>query len=344
MRSVLDAFMGNLVVAYRSPADGLHATSRLRVAGRAARDASYRATNWIELVRTEMDQSSPAPTRVPCHGRTVALLAALVVLRLSAPAASSSLSPSALCVLCVICVICVICGPCAICGADRERRIQPVRRDGRRRTCVAGGRRRRHHGQCRRLQRPGPADRAGGPGGRLRQRRSRADGRGRAVGPARRRVDQGRPLESTRRHRPRAGWHADAASGRLASAAVRRVALGNPASVPAGVYARQWLERLGLWTTVAPKVVPAVTVRAALAAVRAGRVDAGVVYATDALTAPDVVVVHRVAEAESPAIRYPAAVVRGPRAKEEARRFVAFLSSDGAGAVFQKAGFTPVTP
>ena len=66
------------------------------------------------------------------------------------------------------------------------------------------------------------------------------------------------------------------------------------------------------------------TVRAALAAVRAGRVDAGVVFATDARTAPDVAVAYRVPAADAPPIRYPVAVVRGPR-EAEAGRFVEFL-------------------
>jgi molybdate transport system substrate-binding protein len=119
---------------------------------------------------------------------------------------------------------------------------------------------------------------------------------------------------------------------------IRRVALGNPQSVPAGVYARQWLERAGLWAAVAPKVVPTLTVRAALAAVRAGRVEAGVVFATDARTAPDVAVAYRVPPADAPAIRYPAAVVRGPR-EAEATRFVQFLASPAARAIFEAAGF-----
>ena len=119
---------------------------------------------------------------------------------------------------------------------------------------------------------------------------------------------------------------------------IRRVALGNPQSVPAGVYARQWLERAGLWSAVSPKVVPTLTVRAALAAVRAGRVDAGVVFATDARTAPDVAVAYRVPAAEAPPIRYPMAVVRGPR-EAEATRFVQFLTSPAARAIFEAAGF-----
>lgn len=124
----------------------------------------------------------------------------------------------------------------------------------------------------------------------------------------------------------------------LGEAAVRRVALGNPDSVPAGVYARQWLEGLGLWSAVAPKVVPTLTVRAALAAVRARRVDAGIVFATDARTMPDVRVVYRVPAAEVPPIRYPVAVVRGSR-EAEAARFVQFLRSPTARGRFEAAGF-----
>lgn len=124
----------------------------------------------------------------------------------------------------------------------------------------------------------------------------------------------------------------------LAAAAVRRIALGNPDSVPAGVYARQWLERLGLWDDVRLKVVPMSTVRAALAAVRAGRAEAGVVFSTDARTAPDVRVAYAVPAADAPPIRYPVAVVRGRR-EAEAAQFVAFLQSPEARAIFEAAGF-----
>jgi len=129
--------------------------------------------------------------------------------------------------------------------------------------------------------------------------------------------------------------------GDLAAPGVRRLALGNPDSVPAGVYAREWLDRIGLWSAVTSKVVPTLTVRAALAAVRAGRADAGVVFATDAKTAPDVVVVYTVPAEDAPVIRYPAAVVRGPR-EADAARFVQFLSTPPARAVFEAAGFVMV--
>jgi molybdate transport system substrate-binding protein len=127
----------------------------------------------------------------------------------------------------------------------------------------------------------------------------------------------------------------------LAGAGITRVALGNPQSVPAGVYARQWLERAGLWAAVSPKVLPAFSVRAALAAVRSGHADAGVVFATDARTVPEVTVAYAVPADQAPPIRYPVALVRGPR-EAEAARFVAFLFSPAARDIFTRHGFAVV--
>jgi molybdate transport system substrate-binding protein len=124
----------------------------------------------------------------------------------------------------------------------------------------------------------------------------------------------------------------------LAGPRITRLALGNPDSVPAGVYARQWLERAGLWAAVSKKVVPTLSVRAALAAVRSGRADAGVVFATDARTAPGVRVAYTVPVADAPPIRYPVAVVKGGR-QDEAVRFVQFLFSAPARDIFARAGF-----
>lgn len=124
----------------------------------------------------------------------------------------------------------------------------------------------------------------------------------------------------------------------LASDRVRRIALGNPETVPAGIYARRWLESRGAWPAVRAKVVPTLSVRAALAAVRAGRVDTAIVYTTDARTEPSVPVIYRVPPAEAPAIVYPAAVVAGPN-REAAGRFLVFLRSPEARLVFEAAGF-----
>ena len=126
----------------------------------------------------------------------------------------------------------------------------------------------------------------------------------------------------------------------LAGSTVRRVAMGEPTAVPAGVYGRKWLEREGVWAAVAPKVIPFPTVRAVLAAVEAGRVDAGIVYSTDAIGRPAVVplLIPGGAAIADLAIVIPAAVIRGP-GEVEGRRFLAFLQSAPARDVFVRRGF-----
>ena len=124
----------------------------------------------------------------------------------------------------------------------------------------------------------------------------------------------------------------------LAAPAIRRLAVGNPESVPAGVYARQWLDKAGVWQTLVGRVVPTLTVRAALAAVRAGRADVAVVYLTDARTDPTVPLLYTVPPADAPPIRYPAAVVAGPN-RIAAGQFLTFLRTPAAGATFVAAGF-----
>jgi molybdate transport system substrate-binding protein len=127
----------------------------------------------------------------------------------------------------------------------------------------------------------------------------------------------------------------------LAGAGVRRVAMGNPEIVPAGVYGRRWLERMGVWPAVAPKVVPLPTVRAALSAVQESRVDAGIVYATDARVTRAVRVAVAAPDEEALAVVYPAAAMRGAR-ERAAVRFLAWLREEAATRVFIQAGFKPV--
>lgn len=125
--------------------------------------------------------------------------------------------------------------------------------------------------------------------------------------------------------------------------AAKRLALADPAAVPAGVYAKAWLEKLGLWKALEPRVVPALDVRAALAAVEAGRVDAGVVYATDAATSKRVRVAFEVPEGQGPRIVYPAAALTRGKAPEAARAFVRFLQGAAARRAFEKYGFIVLT-
>jgi molybdate transport system substrate-binding protein len=135
-----------------------------------------------------------------------------------------------------------------------------------------------------------------------------------------------------------AAW---ATMGVLAEPSVRRVAIGDPAAVPAGVYARQHLERLGLWHRLQPKLVPAASVRQALAAVEAGAVDAAVVYRTDARGARRSRVAFVVPVSEGPDIRYVAAGMRGARSQAVVERFLRFLASPRARSILEGAGFLP---
>ncbi len=126
----------------------------------------------------------------------------------------------------------------------------------------------------------------------------------------------------------------------LASPGVRRIAIGDPAGVPAGVYARDWLMRVDLWREIEERIVPSASVRAALAAVAAGNADAGIVYRTDAMGHAGVSTVYEVSGAGAPAIVYPAAVLASASDPEMARRLLAFLRDDEqARDVFARAGF-----
>jgi molybdate transport system substrate-binding protein len=128
----------------------------------------------------------------------------------------------------------------------------------------------------------------------------------------------------------------------LTSASVRRIAIGDPAAVPAGVYARLYLEKLGLWSRLQPRLVPSGSVRLALAAVEGGAADAAIVYRTDIAASGRVREAFVVPRDEGPRIVYPAAVLRSGQNQTGARRLLAFLQSAEAGAIFRRAGFTPL--
>jgi len=129
----------------------------------------------------------------------------------------------------------------------------------------------------------------------------------------------------------------------LGVAEIRRIAIGDPVAVPAGVYARQYLERINEWTRLQPKMVPVANVRAALTAVQNGSADAAFVYATDARIAPALRVVAAITGPQAPRIVYPGAVVRTSRHPQAAAKFLEFLRTPPALAILEKHGFTPVT-
>ena len=116
------------------------------------------------------------------------------------------------------------------------------------------------------------------------------------------------------------------------------LALGDPAVVPSGTYAKKWLERSGLWESVQEHVVPTLDVRAALAAVESGRAEAGVVYATDASTSDRVRIAFEVARDAAPEIVYVAARLSRSTAPT-ANSFLDFLSGAEGRRAFARRGF-----
>ena len=120
-----------------------------------------------------------------------------------------------------------------------------------------------------------------------------------------------------------------------------RLALGDPAHVPAGKYAKAALEKLGVWDAVSGKLAPSENVRVALALVARGETPLGIVYATDAAAEPKVRVVATFPDGLHPPIVYPVALTAAAK-DSAAAGFVALLSSPAARKVFEKHGFTPL--
>jgi molybdate transport system substrate-binding protein len=125
----------------------------------------------------------------------------------------------------------------------------------------------------------------------------------------------------------------------LAGPDIQKIAIGEPGSVPAGIYAKVYLDKLGLWAQLTSKFVPVENVRAALAAVESGNVEAGIVYKTDALVSKKVKVAFEVPRSDGPDISYPLAVIKDSKSPDAARKFATYLESAAAGTVFEKYGF-----
>ena len=128
------------------------------------------------------------------------------------------------------------------------------------------------------------------------------------------------------------------ALGDLGSGAVKRIAVANPDSVPAGRYAKEALEAAKLWDVLKEKYITTTNVRQSLDYTARGEVEAGFVYLTDALIMPNrVKVVFDVPL--STEILYPVAMVKGNGRENLAREFIAYLKSEPAQKILQKYGF-----
>ncbi|WP_369797068.1 molybdate ABC transporter substrate-binding protein [Kamptonema formosum] len=125
----------------------------------------------------------------------------------------------------------------------------------------------------------------------------------------------------------------------LTDSRIKRIAIGEPKSVPAGQYSQELLTNLGIWQQIQPKIVFGNNVRQVLTFVETGNADTGIVYTTDAKES-DKVQVRATAPANlhSPIV-YPIAAIKSSRNASAAKAFVEFIASDNAKTVFEKYGF-----
>ena len=117
-----------------------------------------------------------------------------------------------------------------------------------------------------------------------------------------------------------------------------RIATGDPAHVPVGIYAEQALRKLGQWDAIAPRLARTDDVRAALLLVERGEAPAGIVYATDAAVSKGVIVAGTFPAGSHDPVSYPFAVVKSGDTPE-ARALMAFLEGPQARAIFVQCGF-----
>lgn len=126
----------------------------------------------------------------------------------------------------------------------------------------------------------------------------------------------------------------------LGSDRVKKVALGQPESVPIGKYAQEVLTFFKISDKVKPKAIFAKDVRQVLNYVERGETDAGIVYSTDAIGSGKVKIVAIAPDNSHSPVIYPVAVIKDSKNIPESKEFVEFLASEQAEAVFAKYGFT----
>lgn len=120
---------------------------------------------------------------------------------------------------------------------------------------------------------------------------------------------------------------------------VKKIAIGDPASVTAGMYAKKVLEELGIYQELKPKFLFGSDVRQVLAYVESGNVDAGFIYSTDAKLATKVKVVAVASANINGEIIYPIAIVKSTKYLQAAKDYLSFLNSDKSKEIFIKYGF-----
>ena len=129
----------------------------------------------------------------------------------------------------------------------------------------------------------------------------------------------------------------------LTGASVQKIAIGDPESVPAGTYAKQAFDQLGIYDQIQSKLILCSDVKQVLSYVEAGNVDAGIVYATDAAISKKVKVVANAPAEVNAKVVYPLAAIKATKYADAARAYIAFLTTPEAKAIFEKYGFVVVT-
>ena len=125
---------------------------------------------------------------------------------------------------------------------------------------------------------------------------------------------------------------------------VKRISIGEPRSVPAGLYAAEVLKNLGIWEQVKSKFVLGNNVKSVLTTVETGNVDAGIVYLTDAKSSERSQIVATADKKLHSPIRYPVAVIKSSKSPDGARQYLEFLQSKAATTIFEKYGFGIAKP
>jgi len=121
---------------------------------------------------------------------------------------------------------------------------------------------------------------------------------------------------------------------------IKKIAIGEPASVPAGKYATQVFEHFGILKDIEAKFIYGKDVRQVLTWVETNNVDAGIVYASDAVQADKIRILSEAPEGSHEPIIYPAAVIKNSRHAEQAQNFLDFLTTSRAQEIFARHGFS----
>ncbi len=130
--------------------------------------------------------------------------------------------------------------------------------------------------------------------------------------------------------------------GLLTQDSIRRIAIGEPNSVPAGIYGKEALTHWGVWDAVQPKLIPSADVRSTLVHVESGEVNVGIVYQTDASISKKVRIIYQFPDSSHSPIVYPAAVLRNTGHQVLAQAFLDYLQTPDVAIIFEKHGFSVV--